>query len=268
MRYRLFVTDLDGTVLGPDLQLSERTREAFAKLHARGCTVAVATGRMVEAATPFARALGAHPAVITYNGAWIRDLDTGADLWHRAVPAALAAEAVAALEDAGLHVNLYFDDRVYLKAMTPEAEAYVAHARVTPVVVGAWDGVAHRAPTKILAIGPEAKVQATLAALAPRFAGRLWLSPSMPTFLEVADAAVNKGLALAHLAEHLGVPREAVVAVGDGPNDAEMLAWAGLGVAMADAGPAVRAQAGRVVPSVREDGVAALIDALIAEGRV
>lgn len=266
--FKLFVTDLDGTVLGPDLTLSARTRQAFQRLRERGCTVAVATGRMVEAATPFARALGAHPAVITYNGAWIRDLDTGEDLWHRAVPAPVAAEAVAALEEAGLHVNLYFDDRVYVKAMTPEAEAYVAHARVTPVVVGGWEGLAHRAPTKILAIGPEARVQATLAALGPRFAGRLYLTPSMPTFLEVADAAVNKAAALAHLAARLGVPREAVVAVGDGPNDAEMLDWAGLGVAMADASPAMRDRAGRVAPSVREDGVAVLIDQLIAEGRV
>jgi Cof subfamily protein (haloacid dehalogenase superfamily) len=266
--YRLFVTDLDGTVLGADLALSERTREALGRLSARGVRVAIATGRMLASATPFFEQLALDVPMITYNGAWIRCLRTQRDLWHRPVPAGDTAELVGALEDAGLHVNMYLDDRVHVRVRSPEALAYLAHARVEPVWCDSWAALGPCAPTKILAVGPEPRIRAVLAELRPRFAGRAWLTQSMPTFLEVAHPEVNKGTALAHLAAHLGVPQHQIVAVGDGMNDLEMLQWAGLGVAMGDAQPAVKAGADRVTAGVAEDGVAALIDALIAEGRI
>lgn len=268
MPYRLFVTDLDGTVLGRDLALSARTREAFARLTARGCTVAIATGRMLGSATPFWRELALTAPLITYNGAWVHCLASGTTIAHRPVPEALVAEVVAALEAAGLHVNLYLEDRVHACRRSPEAERYMAHARVEAVWLPGWEAIAGRAPTKILAIGPEARIEAALAALRPRWAGRLHLTQSMPTFLEITSAEVHKASALARLAAHLGVAREEVVAVGDGMNDAEMLAWAHLGVAMATGPAALRAVADRVTPGVEEDGVAQLVDALIAEGRV
>ncbi|HEY9855532.1 MAG TPA: Cof-type HAD-IIB family hydrolase [Stenomitos sp.] len=265
---RMFVTDLDGTVLGPDLTLSPRTRQAFAALASRGCRAVIATGRMLEAARPFADELGLTTPLITYNGAWVRCLESETDLLHEAVPAETAAQVVAALEQAGLHVNLYRDDRVYMRQRTPEAEAYVAHARVEPVYCGDWSELGACAPTKILAIGPEPHVVSVLAALQERFAGRLWMTQSMPTFLEIAHPCVNKGAAVAHLAARWGLEAAAVAAVGDGLNDVEMLAWAGLGVAMGNAHPELKRRADRVTGSVEADGVATLIESLIAEGRV
>jgi hypothetical protein len=264
----MFVTDLDGTVLGPDLSLSPRTRAAFATLAARGCLPVVATGRILEAARPFAEALGVSAPLITYNGAWVRCTRTESDLLHRPVPAETAAEVRAALERAGLHVNVFVDDRVYMRAPSPEGDAYVRHARIAPIYCGDWAALAGRAPTKVLAIGPAARVTAVLAELRERFAGRVWLTPSMPTFLEVVHPSVNKGAALAHLAARYGIDAGEVVAVGDGLNDAEMLAWAGLGVAMGNAPPELKRLADRVTGSVEEDGVAALIEGLIAEGRL
>jgi Cof subfamily protein (haloacid dehalogenase superfamily) len=264
---RLIACDLDGTLVGPDLRLAPGAVAAFRRVAARGVHVAVATGRMLTSATPYARALGVEAPVITYNGAWIRCLKTESDLWHHAVPTDTVAEAVSALEDAGLHVNLYLEDRVHVRVRSAEAEAYLAHARVEPVWCGAWADLGPVSPTKILAIGPEPRIRAVLDELRPRFEGRLWLTQSMPTFLEVAHPSVNKGAALAHLAAHLGVPRDSVVAVGDGLNDMEMIQWAGLGVAMGNGHPELRRRADRVTGRVEDDGVARLIDELIAEGR-
>ena len=81
---------------------------------------------------------------------------------------------------AGLHVNLYLDDRVQIVHRSPEAHAYLAHARVEAAWLESWDDVAGRAPTKILAVGEPERVEAALSALAPRFEGRLWLTRSMP----------------------------------------------------------------------------------------
>lgn len=264
----MFVTDLDGTVLGPDLKLSRRTIEAFAALQARGCRPVIATGRMLGAAQPFAAALGLTTPLITYNGAWVRCLETHTDLLHQAIPADTVAEVLEALEASGLHVNLYQEDRVFMRSRTPEGDAYVAHARVAPVYCGSWEELGPCESTKILAIGPEARVVSVMADLQERFAGRLWLTQSMPTFLEIAHPSVNKGAAVAHLAARWGLEASEVAAVGDGLNDVEMISWAGLGVAMGNAHPELKRQADRVTGPVDAEGVASLIEDLIAEGRV
>jgi hydroxymethylpyrimidine pyrophosphatase-like HAD family hydrolase len=71
---------------------------------------------------------------------------------------------------------------------------------------------------------------------------------------------LTKAVGLGWLAEQLGVPREAVLAVGDNDNDAPMLAWAGVGVAMGEASPAARAAADWIAPSVADDGAAVAIE--------
>lgn len=250
------------------MRIPARSAAAVRGLAARGCGVAIATGRMIEAALPYVRELGATRPLVAYNGAWVRCLATSEDWRHRPVPEALVAPVVSALEAAGLHVNLYLGDRVHMRALSPEGRAYLAHARVEPALCGSWEALGPCAPTKILAIGPEARVEAALAALRPRYAGRLWLTQSMPTFLEVTHAEANKGLALAHLAARLGVEAEEVVAVGDNLNDLEMLRWAGTGVAMGNAHPALLAAADHVTASVAEDGVAELIEHLARQGRL
>ena len=70
-----------------------------------------------------------------------------------------------------------------------------------------------------------------------RFAGRLYISKSLPYFLEFASPEVTKASGLEFLAEHLGFTSARTVAFGDGENDVELLEWAGFGVAVANAHP-------------------------------
>jgi Cof subfamily protein (haloacid dehalogenase superfamily) len=266
-RYRLFATDLDGTLFGPDLQISSRTRDALLGLNERGCILVLATGRMFQATLPYAAELAVTTPLITYQGAWIRDRLTSVDTWHQVMAPAIAREALAALVETKLHVNLYFDDRLYLKEVTPESEAYVALARVGYTQVQDWEEVlALGGPTKLVAIGPEVDIVKWEKIMQEQFADRLFVCQSQPTFLEFAGPKVNKGAALARLAAELGVPREQIVAVGDGLNDLDMITYAGLGVAMGSGHPRLKAAADRVTASLADDGVAVLIDELIAQG--
>ena len=95
----------------------------------------------------------------------------------------------------------------------------------------------------------------------PRFAGRLFISKSLPYFLEFAHPDVSKGSGLAFVAERLGFGRGDGRG-GDGENDRELLDWAGFGVAVANAHEDVLARADLVVPSVQEEGVADLLESL------
>jgi hydroxymethylpyrimidine pyrophosphatase-like HAD family hydrolase len=96
-----------------------------------------------------------------------------------------------------------------------------------------------------------------------QFDGRLYIAKSLPHFLEFASPDVTKGAGMAFLAEHLGFTPEQTVAFGDGENDVELLEWAGYAVAVANAHDRVKALADFVCPSVQEEGVAQVIEALL-----
>jgi Cof subfamily protein (haloacid dehalogenase superfamily) len=266
-RYRLLATDLDGTLFGHDLKIGDRTRSALMGLGERGVALVLATGRMYQATLPFARELGITTPLITYQGAWIRHPHTHKDVWHHVMEVELAREALAALAETGLHVNLYMNDKLYLQNVTEEARGYTALARVDFEQIMDWEQVLREGgPTKLVAIGPEPEIVKWQAVMKERFGNRLFVTQSQPTFLEFAGPMVGKGRALEHLAAQLGVAREEVVAVGDGLNDLDMIEWAGLGVAMGSGHPGLKAKADRVTASLAEDGVAVLIEQLIAEG--
>ena len=90
------------------------------------------------------------------------------------------------------------------------------------------------------------------------------LTHSGAPFLEVMAAGVDKAWGVARLCERLGIDREDVVAFGDAPNDVEMLAWAGHGVAVANAVPEAREAADEVTASDEDDGVALVLERLLA----
>ena len=96
-----------------------------------------------------------------------------------------------------------------------------------------------------------------------RFDGRLYISKSLPYFLEFASPDVTKAAGLDFLSEHVGFSPEQTVAFGDGENDVELIHWAGYGVAVANAYPKVLAVADFVCPSVDEEGVAQVIEAYL-----
>ena len=99
--------------------------------------------------------------------------------------------------------------------------------------------------------------------LKPRFHRRLFISKSLPHFLEFAHPDVNKGSGLAFVAERLGFTSAETVACGDGENDRELLDWAGFGVAVANAHEDILRRADLVVPPAQEEGVAFLLESYL-----
>jgi hypothetical protein len=96
-----------------------------------------------------------------------------------------------------------------------------------------------------------------------RFDGRLYISKSLPYFLEFAAPGVTKGAGLEFLAQRMGFTRAETVAFGDGENDVELLQWAGYGVAVENAHARVKSVADWVCPSAEEEGVAGVLEALL-----
>jgi Cof subfamily protein (haloacid dehalogenase superfamily) len=227
---------------------------------ASGAHVIVVTGRMFRSVRPYLEQAGLPDPVICYQGAVVADPASGEFLRHVPIPRERALEAIDAVTAAGFHVNCYLDDTLYVAEVTPEARAYADFQRIEIHAVGDLRAWLPRDPTKLVAVGDPDALDGLEAQLKPRFRGRLYVSKSLPHFLEFAHPSVSKGAGLEFVAERLGFGRGETVACGDGENDRELLDWAGFGVAVANAHPDILVRADLVVPSVEEEGVAALFE--------
>jgi Cof subfamily protein (haloacid dehalogenase superfamily) len=218
---------------------------------------------MFRAARPYLEQAGLDDLVVCYQGAVVADPTTGEWLLHVPVPLPEAREAMDAVLEAGFHMNCYLDDLLYVAEVTPEARRYADFQQLEIHAVGDLRSWLDRDPTKLVAVGDPAALDELEAELKPRFEGRLFISKSLPFFLEFAHPDVSKGSGLAFVADRLGFGSEETVACGDGENDRELLDWAGFGVAVANAHDDVLARADLVVPSVLEEGAAALLGAYL-----
>jgi Cof subfamily protein (haloacid dehalogenase superfamily) len=259
----LLALDLDGTLMGSDLVIDQSVRQSVAALQARGVHVTIATGRMFGATLPFAQQLGISEALICYQGALLRHAVSGEIYDQIVMPGAPAAEAVAALLERDIFVIAYIDEQLCIAEERAELDVYLGYHPEGAEVVVAPDLpqlVAASAPTKLLFVAAPDIVAVTLDELTPQFAGRLATTRSHQLFGEMTALGVSKGAMLERLAARLGVERSQVVAIGDQENDLSMIEWAGLGLAMGNAIPAVQAAADAVLPGVGQGGVAHAIE--------
>jgi len=244
-----------------------RTREAIRRVRETGTHVIVVTGRMFRSVRPYLAEGGLDDLVICYQGAVVADPTTGEWLRHVPVPRESALEAIDAVVSAGFHVNCYVDDRLYVEEITPEARAYADFQNLDIYEVGPLHEWLHDDPTKLVAVGDPAALDELEAVLKPRFADKLFVSKSLPYFLEFAHPGVSKAAGLQFVADRLGFTADETVACGDGENDRELLDWAGFGVAVANAHREILARADLVVPDVQHEGVADLLEAYLDSRR-
>jgi len=223
----------------------------------------IATGRMFRSVLPYLEQAGLDEPVICYQGAVVADPHSGAFLRHLPIPRGRALEALDAVIAAGFHLNCYVDDTLFVAEITPEARAYADFQHIPIHAVGDLRTWLEADPTKLVAVGDPAALDELEAVLKPRFAGRLFVSKSLPSFLEFAHPDASKGAGLQFVADRLGFGPSDTVACGDGENDSELLDWAGFAVAVANADPQILARADLVVPPVQEEGVAALLEAYL-----
>jgi Cof subfamily protein (haloacid dehalogenase superfamily) len=244
--------------------LRPRTREAIAATRARGIHVVLVTGRMFQAVRPYALEALIDDPVVCYQGAVVAEPVSGRWLRHVPIPLELAREAIAAINEEGFGLNCYVDDELYVAEITPEARRYADFQHIELHVVGNLLEWLDEPPTKLVVIDDPEVLDGLKQRMRARFDGRLYISKSLPYFLEFASPDVTKAAGLDFLAGHLGFTREDTVGFGDGENDVELLEWAGYGVAVANAHERVKEVADFVCPSVDEEGVAQVLEAFLA----
>lgn len=268
MTYRMLALDLDETLLGEDLKISPRNLRAIHEAVRRGVMAIIATGRMYRTSLEYAAEItpGQDLPMINYHGALIKTTITGKILSHRPLDYSLALSITRDMEERDLHVNAYFDDHLYVRAENSFTRYYQSIAGINLEVVGSLASFLQERgepPTKLTVIDHEGRLSWAEELIRSRYGERVMALQSRDLFLEVTDLRSTKGQALSFVAAREGIRPEEIIAFGDSYNDLDMIRYAGLGVAMANARPAVKAAADLVTASHAADGVARVIEEYI-----
>jgi len=272
MGYSLIALDIDGTIQTAEYPLSDRTRQAVARVMDRSVAITLATGRTFQSARKSGAALGITTPIASSQGAQITDPTTGELLWHRPLTAEMARDALEALASSGMpsdtEVMAYHEETVYVGEMTSRSESYGERNGIEVKAVGDLNEVADMELTRLVVVGDEDEIQRLESSLIARFDSRLYVTRSLPHFCEILHPLGGKDRALEWLCEHLGVRREETVAFGNGYNDVRMLEWVSLGIAIGGAVPEVLVVADRVAPPLEEDGAAQVLEELLDAGLI
>jgi Cof subfamily protein (haloacid dehalogenase superfamily) len=258
-KIRLVAMDLDGTLVVGGHHIPPPNAEAIAEARAHGVHIVLATGRMHHSAADFAEQLGLGDApVISYNGAMVRRAQSGETILHDPVPPPAVAEILAYCIENRASIHYYVDDVMYVLKVDHWARSYQARTGSVPVPVGDVRRLPGNPPTKILIIDTPERAERYLAEARERFAGRVYVTRSLPEYIEFLSLTASKGRALRAVAEYLGVAIEETLGLGDMINDQPLIEAAGIGVAMHHAPEPVR-QAADFVTGPGDAGVAEAI---------
>jgi Cof subfamily protein (haloacid dehalogenase superfamily) len=262
---RMVATDLDGTIVRADGTISARTLAAFEACERAGVDIVFVTGRPPRWLPDVVEQTGHRGFALCANGALVYDLATDQVVRSHPISRADVLEARRLLADAVPGVAFALETLAGFR----REDAYVARwDSGEECLVGPFEDMLVDDPgvLKLLCRNESGTSDDLLDVARAVLDGVAKPTHSHPhdTLLEVSALDVSKAAALADLAAERGIDQSDVVAFGDMPNDLELLAWAGRGYAMSGGHPDAIAAASHRAPPCEDDGVAQVLEALLA----
>jgi Cof subfamily protein (haloacid dehalogenase superfamily) len=270
----MLALDLDGTLLNAANKVTARTASAIQQVEETGALIALCSGRSTACMMDAERQLGLRQAcaILSCNGAAAFDskrnmlyVDTMSQESVRSVL------QVAGQVDRCVNVYDEMSGVIHVRPTQPEhhelVQEYMSRTGGSYNVVESYDEIAHVSPCQLAVLGRDsAQIEACLhAQLSSRHADLKFARYSY--FVEVVSKSINKGIGLHRLCRHMGIPITKSVAFGDGSNDLEFVREAGLGVAMRNATPSVKAAAKKITAASHdEDGLALELEQMLRHG--
>jgi len=264
---RLLLSDVDGTLVTKEKELTAGSVEAVERLHEAGILFAVTSGRPPRGMSMLVEPLALATPIAAFNGGLLASPELEV-LEEHTIPDRLVPTAIELLESFGLSVWLYREnDWLVRDADGPHVEREAHTVRFEPLVVESFDG--HGAEVaKIVGVSDDHDVVAAAAERANEELGDdVSASRSQPYYVDVTHPLANKGAVVRYLSRRYEIPLEEIATIGDMPNDVLMFAHSGLSIAMGNADREVQRAARRVTTSNDDDGFAHAVERFILRGR-
>lgn len=265
MNYQLLALDLDGTLTNSDKVITPPTIEALLDIQQQGKKVVLASGRPSMGVLPLARQLSLSRYggyVLSFNGGRIIDCQKESLIYNKHLPDGVAAPLFHIVKKySGVDILAYDDNRI-LSGIKPNRFTDL-EARINQIEIESTKDFLLEIPeknNKFLITGEPDQIARIQNEIKEYFRSYLSVYCSDLFFLEIMPYGIDKAHSLLRLLTSLGLSADEMVCCGDGYNDLSMIETAGLGVAMANAQPAVKEKADYITSSNDEDGVLQVIN--------
>jgi Cof subfamily protein (haloacid dehalogenase superfamily) len=258
----LVLADVDGTLVTPEKQLTQRAIAAVRALADAGIAFAVTSGRPPRGMEMLVEPLALELPLAAFNGGLFARPDMSV-IEERSILVELVAPTLALIEKHGLDAWIYRGaDWLVRDPQAPHIRKEADTVRFEPTVVDSFEGI-EQGVAKIVGVSVHddlGHVAAAEADAREQLGEHVSAARSQPYYLDVTHPEANKGAVLRYLAREYDVPAERIATLGDMPNDVLMFAHAGLSIAMGNASREVQRAARRVTKSNDEEGFALAIE--------
>jgi Cof subfamily protein (haloacid dehalogenase superfamily) len=259
----MVISDFDGTLFRTDHTVSEFTRKTIAQFVEQGGLFAISTGRTLQSILPIARELGLKGVIACFNGSVIADIETGKVLFEKRHTAEDTFEICKYLDELQIYQQIFDLDAYYAMENCVQLESYQKatgiKARLTGKPISQYVKETGMNCIKTLSIVEAEKRDYYMQKIREKFGEKYYLTSGGKYLIEICPKGCTKGTAVKYLADSYGIDTESVLAVGDCLNDLPMLQAVGLGLAVANAEPALKAAATVYPYTNDEDAVARII---------
>lgn len=262
--YRIIALDLDGTLTNHDKVVTPKTRETLLRAQDEGVIIVLASGRPTYGIEPVANCLEMEQRggyILSYNGGKIVDWKTKQELFSQHLPNGVQPIIYRYAQEKEYALLGYSGNEIITEM--PDDPYVKEESRINKMNIRQVDNLLNHLeanPTKLLMTGDPKDMARAEEELADLLADRMDVFRSAPFFVELVPKGIDKAQSLSRLLGNINLTPADMVAFGDGYNDLSMLRLAGMGVAMANAAPEVRAEADYITLSNEEDGVAAALE--------
>lgn len=266
MQYKLLVLDIDGTLVGKSGSISPENKQALARALKSGVTVSLCTGRSLSGCLPLLAELSLNGSHVFYDGALVTNPSTGQEVFVQEIAVSSVSKAVSWAHEYGLDIDLYSSTRYFAEHESWSTETHREYFNTVPTFVDYTELPGKEHIIKIGAVACNAaemdKINDFCREFRDVFSFSWVTSPSFPgtEFINIVSPRVSKGRAVTELSNHLGIPREAIIAIGDGKNDISMFTAAGFGVAMRQSPDELISVSGYVTGDVDDNGLASAVE--------
>jgi len=264
---KIIATDIDGTILNWGEGFSPAVRECINRLTQSGVKVVLVTGRMHASAICVAKELGLNTPIISYQGGLVKDFD-GKTLYQADLNPNYAKEIIKWARENNIHINLYIDDKLYVEHDNDIIKFYVS-GKYIDYTVCSFDTLKLENVNKILAIdlSDAQKVTGWVEELKKKYPD-LYIVKSTPYFCEIGSPYAKKSDGVRVLCDYFGIKEEEVLTIGDQNNDIDLVKSGGIGVAMGNATPELKACADYITDTVQNDGFVKAIEKFVLKDLV